>query len=638
MDKTFFEYFKKEYIKNEEHRKIIELCHKSSDLCFEDSAKAIEYASLALDTAEQLTDPGHHNFNILALISVAYAYWYHNNLTVGEAFAQRALDMHNDSYRNHICEGRIWSLLALFAAQKGEWSLALHHFEKAVKTEINECCGENFRMMQLNNLAGVHNHLGDLKASLKIIEEIVEHYKSNKNWLTYCQVLLNKAVVLHKLNDLDNSIFAINEVLDVYINENLSNLEMKGLIYSNLSAVKLDKDQSETAEVEIEESWKVENKIGFSHHHFDLITNTVRSLTRRDRLDEAEKLFKENIQKVQVENCLNYPRLLSAGIILYKKLGDLQTIIDLQNDLLQFKDRNFDQALAEQQAKFNAIYEFEKSENEKEIYRIKNIQLATLNEELSQVNDEVSSQKESLMKLNEQLQNMIATKDRMFSVIAHDVRNPFQNLLTTLESLTEHYDSFSDSEKKKYLFKSNEMVHKLIDFFENLLEWSRIQTDSISAKFIELKLDKIISDVLYFSEDKIKIKELSIIREYDDDIAICGDYHMMHSIIRNLINNAIKFSFPRKKLIIRALKFDDLTEISIIDEGTGISEDNIKKIFDPDIMFSKNGTDKERGFGLGLVLTNEFIKKHNGTIKCISTPGKGTTMKIRIPCCRFMIE
>ena len=638
MDKSFFEYFRKEYAKTEKHIEIIDSCEKSSILCLEDSALGLEEAGKALDLAEKLNDDTHKKYQILALITIAYAYWYHNNLAVGESYAVKALDMHNETSEKHICAGRIWSLLALFAAKKGEWSLALHHFEKAAKSEINICCSENFRMMQLNNLAGVHNHLGDLDASLKIIEEILVYYRKNNLWLSYCQILLNKAVILHKLKNYDVAVSIIKETSEIYKREKLNNPTIKGLIFSNLAAVLLDKDEEETAEIELEEAWKVEQEIGGSHHHYDLVTNTVRSLTRRNKLGEAEKLFKQNIESVQLENKLNYPKLLSAGILLYKELGNLEEIVNLQNDLLLFKDNSFDQTLAEQHAKFKALYEFEKNEREKEIYRLKNIELAALNDALSQVNEEVSSQKESLLILNEQLHNMIATKDRMFSVIAHDIRNPFQNLLTTMESLTEYYDSFSDSEKKEYLYRSNEMVHKLIDFFENMLEWSRIQANTISTKFEELNLNRIINDVLYFSEDKIKTKGLEIIREYDENSIICGDSHMMQSIIRNLVNNAIKFSYPHKKLIIRALRINDLTEISVIDEGTGISEENIKKIFDPEIMFSKNGTDKERGFGLGLVLTNEFIKKHNGTIDCISTPGKGTTMKVRIPCCRYLVK
>lgn len=636
MEKVFFDHFNDEHAKTEKHEKIVELCRESSNLCLTDSSQALDASTTALDLAENLDDDENKNLLILALISVSYAYWYHNNMAIGETYAHRALDSFNESEQKHICEGRIWSLLVLFSAKKGEWTLALHHFEKAVKADMNVCCGKNFRMMQVSNLAGVYNHIGDYESALTLIDDVVDYYKENNEWISYCQILLNKGVILHKQNKYSEALEAINKTLETYTRENINDLHMKSLIFTNMASVKLDLYPDAIVDPENEVSRQIENEIGRTHHHYNHVTNTIRSYIRQNKLMEAEEIFNEKIKRVRNESMLDYPKLLAAGIILFKKKGDLQTVIDLQNELLLFKDQSFNNTLAEQQAKFKAIYEFEKSENEKEIYRLKNIELASLNEKLSQVNEEVINQKDSLISLNEQLQNMIAHKDRMFSVIAHDVRNPFQNLLTTMESLTDYYDDFTDSEKKKYLHKSNEMLHKLIDFFENLLEWARIQTDTLKTNFVKLKLNKIIDDVLYLAEDRIKSKRLTVVRDYEKEIVFCADLHMIQSVIRNLINNAIKFSYTDKKIIIKAFSVDNITHMSIIDEGTGISEEDIAKIFDPEVLYSQNGTDKERGFGIGLVLIKEFIKKHNGTLECKSTPGEGTTMTAKIPCCNAL--
>jgi signal transduction histidine kinase len=166
---------------------------------------------------------------------------------------------------------------------------------------------------------------------------------------------------------------------------------------------------------------------------------------------------------------------------------------------------------------------------------------------------------------------------------------------------------------------------------ENLLQWSRIQSNNIEYQPQNLKIVEIVSNsvsVFFLHANK---KNITIQLYIDSRFYIFADYNMITTVVRNLISNAIKFTYRNGKIIISAKRENDFIEISIADSGIGIRFENIKKLFQIDQKFKTDGTAGEEGTGLGLILCKEFIEKNRGKIWAESVFGKGSTIKFTLP-------
>lgn len=250
---------------------------------------------------------------------------------------------------------------------------------------------------------------------------------------------------------------------------------------------------------------------------------------------------------------------------------------------------------------------------------------------LSDKNLEIEVQKQRLQELN-------ATKDKFFSILAHDLISPFNAMLGLSELMTKHVQSEGNQELKLYIELLGQTIKQTYSLLENLLEWSRTQTGRIkySPKTIALRqivLDNIELNALKFSEKEI-VNELVI----DNNSLVTVDPNMLSTILRNLISNAIKFTPNKGKVSFTAMELtnnnDDSKKsilLTISDTGMGISPENQKKLFKIEENFTTHGTNKEKGTGLGLILCKEFVEINGGKIWVESEEGKGTSFHFTIP-------
>ncbi|MDA3815830.1 MAG: PAS domain-containing sensor histidine kinase [Prolixibacteraceae bacterium] len=248
---------------------------------------------------------------------------------------------------------------------------------------------------------------------------------------------------------------------------------------------------------------------------------------------------------------------------------------------------------------------------------------------LEERQQQIEKQAEKLTLANGQLSLLNATKDRFFSIIAHDLRNPFNNILGFTEILNDNDTNINDEEKKeitKQLFLSASNTYELL---ENLLEWSRTQSNRITFKSQQVDLENICQEVidsLIYNSKNIKIKYLPT-----EKIELVVDSNMFKTILRNIISNAIKFSHKNGLINIDALKNSEKVTITISDNGIGIEKENLSKLFDLTQKLSTIGTAQEKGTGLGLIICKEFVEKHGGEIWVESEVGNGSDFKFTIP-------
>jgi PAS domain S-box-containing protein len=238
----------------------------------------------------------------------------------------------------------------------------------------------------------------------------------------------------------------------------------------------------------------------------------------------------------------------------------------------------------------------------------------------------------TLTENEDRLKDLVATKDKFFSIIAHDLRSPFNSIIGFLELLLSNYESLNDAEKKSYLKLIDDDTKKTLKLLDNLLEWAKVQTGKISFDPKNQKLSPILKSVEDTIEASLKLKLLQLkYKGMSDRIEVFGDTNMLTTIFRNLISNAIKYSHPGGTITVHINAKSDQLEFIIEDSGIGMNEEAKKRIFVINEQISTPGTANETGSGLGLILCKDFVERHNGKIWVESEIGIGTKIGFSIP-------
>lgn len=224
-----------------------------------------------------------------------------------------------------------------------------------------------------------------------------------------------------------------------------------------------------------------------------------------------------------------------------------------------------------------------------------------------------------------------ATKDKLFSVIAHDLRLPFNGILGFLELLLDKEAGYSDPEKENFIKIIADSSRTTLSLLENLLEWSKIQSGNTGFNPVLHKLGDIVNNVLEQTEINANHKNIQLVSEISEKITVLADSGMLKSILRNLIVNAIKYTNQGGTISVSARQDKKNTTVSVKDNGIGIENEILGKLFDVTEKISTIGTKNEKGSGLGLVLCKEFVVKHGGDIWAESQKGQGSTFIFTLP-------
>lgn len=238
---------------------------------------------------------------------------------------------------------------------------------------------------------------------------------------------------------------------------------------------------------------------------------------------------------------------------------------------------------------------------------------------------------EKIKKYVTELEELNATKNRFFSIIAHDLKNPFQGLLAFSSYLKNEIDELTNEEIHEFSEGIYETADQLFSLLNNLLTWSMVQIGNIDYKPVILNLHEIVNEVIDILKINALKKNISIHNGMNKHTIIFADRNMMSSIFRNLISNAIKFTGQGGKVEIFSNEKDDFFEIDISDTGVGMDDKRLGEIFRIGYHVSTKGTDKEQGTGLGLILVKEFVEKNGGSIRAFSKLNHGTNFRFTVP-------
>jgi len=246
------------------------------------------------------------------------------------------------------------------------------------------------------------------------------------------------------------------------------------------------------------------------------------------------------------------------------------------------------------------------------------------NYQVHKMKDEIDGQSNKLKQLN-------STKDKFFSIIAHDLKNPFNSIAGFTDLMIENNEIYDAAKRLKFLKIIKGSTAKVSSLLDNLLMWANSQSGNLKFNPKNINLALQVTGVISFLEIQAINKDIAILNRVEKNVYVKADENMLDTILRNLISNAIKFTQPKGEIHIYSVLKKDFVEITVKDNGVGMSADEITAIFSVNEINSSLGTFNEQGSGLGLILCSDFVESHGGKIWVESEVNKGSEFKFTLP-------
>ena len=408
-------------------------------------------------------------------------------------------------------------------------------------------------------------------------------------------------------------------------------------------------------------AWTKFQEIGWLYYEADILHGIANVLTKQGKFDEAILSYKKSLQLAQKYNreLLLRKQIYLALSEVYQKKGDYEHA--LENHILasKYNDSITEKQKFEQIANLEKQYETEKKENEiirlqarhdlMDVQLQKNKQLKVLGFvtaslllifvffmliryfDKAKLNKLLESKNRKIERSENELRRLNMSKNKFFSIIAHDLKNPFHTVMGYSYLLSNDYDSFTEAERRKFAVDIHQSTNNIFRLLQNLLEWSRSQTGRLEHNPREIEFKRIFENAVSVLRSIAEQKNIRIEFNFDDNLSLFADPQMIETVLRNLINNAIKFTPENGLIEITARQDGTHISICVKDSGIGISEEEASNLFKIDSTVKRKGTNNEDGSGLGLILCREFVQKNNGTIEVTSAPGQGSSFVFSVP-------
>lgn len=615
--------------------------------------KGIEYANKALEIATQMDSK---KDIAEAIGNVAINHWAKSEFNLALENDLKALKIYEEI---NDLEG-----ISVICTNLGTVYLDLFDYENALKYDfkslkISQEQGLNdVYILTLSNLSSIYLEQKNYAKALEYIQEAIEFSEKHNIKVNLASQLTTLGEVYKLQEDYNKALTSYKKAL--YIFKKDKNNYGTAISLYNIGDTEYHLKNYTSASNYFEESLTLSQKIN----------DQVGILLANKSIGEVHKQQKKyNAAKYHYDIALQWANKLNSnedklGIYknyaeLYKAMGEFEKALQYLENYNVLKDsinsKNSSNQIAEMQTK----YESEKKDKENELLR-QNSEIQTLaiakqtslsntfigvsilvilliiillsrfaikkkaNLQLVHKNEVISTQRDELKQIN-------STKDKFFSIISHDLRSPFSNILGFTNLLAEDYDTFDEAEKKDIIIQLNKSAKTTFDLLANLLTWSQTQTGQIEINKENLNLKELVENTITPYQCNAIQKDIEIITNIPPNITIEIDRNTSYVFIGNLINNAIKFTPKGGTITINTQENKDTIELNIIDSGVGMTSEKIEKLFKIEEHISTKGTNDEEGTGLGLILSQEFIHKNGGNISVTSELGKGSKFIISLP-------
>ncbi len=501
--------------------------------------------------------------------------------------------------------------LGVLYAKIGEFEKALQNYRKAL--QLNETVGNrDFELMTYNNIGYLYYHVKQdydsgvyyLNKSSKLAQElgVMESYLSTN---------INLGNIFLARGEYEK---ALQAYLNVYNTEGLAERKYEySATLINLGLVYLSLGNFDKAEEFTEQGLRIAMNKGFLEFASYAYGNMV-------SIDSAQG---EYLEALQYKDSTHAIRDSIWNQDVKNRIAEVEFEYELKqkdelNSLLQEKNQVQAELITRQRyLVIGAIII---------IFLLVTLAFVIRHDQkkLKKLNKTLDDQKARLEKLNQ-------TKDKFFSIIAHDLKNPFDALLGLLAELDEHYEEFDEKMKKEIISSLLQSSQTTFNLLINLLEWSRSQRGLLENKPEKNSLHNVAEAVLEFTFSRAKFKKQEVKNLIDEDLVVYADPQLLQGILINLVNNAIKFTPQQGKIEITAEITTKEVSVCVKDNGVGIDQEKQARLFRIDTDVHTKGTDNESGTGLGLIMVKEYVDLMGGKITIKSGPGKGSTFCFTLP-------
>jgi len=542
--------------------------------------KAIEYYLKSLKYCKEINDEEGIAMNYT---DIGNLYYDHENFGYAKKYYQDALTIYekledlSGIASSYINLGNSYS-------DDGEVAFGIDYFKQSIilYETLNDQIG----------IATNYNNIGDCYLTLKKYKEAYEFFtkalkiiKIEDDADLMAVIYINMADVYEKWNEVDKVIYAAKKSLKLSQKIGKLTYQLDNLMFlANAYEVKGDNKQA----------------LNYYKQHDKI----------KDLLFDADQ--EENIQLFNALNELD-------------KTHYTITKLSNENEISQLKyeaEKKITYFLIFSMVVFAffLILAIHQQSAKKKAYNL----LAFRNYQINKMNDEIELKSEDLKRMNK-------TKDKFFSIIAHDLKNPFNSIKGFTELMIENNTEYNEEKRLKFLKIVRDSTNKASNLLNNLLIWANSQSGNLTYNPQKIEMVRHVMDVVSLLEIQAIKKEIDIYNNIDHNICVEADVNMLNTILRNLISNAIKFTKPNGEIKILSSLQNQMVQITVKDNGVGMSKQDVENLFGIDVKNSNIGTANEEGSGLGLILCKDFVEKHGGKIWVNSEINQGSEFIFTIP-------
>jgi signal transduction histidine kinase len=564
---------------------------------------------------------------------------------VGDLYTQigsyhQAIDYYNialtyakrEGNPKHFCS--IYRLLGNAYYYMGEYDKSLEsHMESLHFAQENRDEG---------GIAAAYNNIGLINTQLKKYDTALEYYQNAEKVFGKMENLTNQGMAIINIgnifyfkDELDNALVYYQKAYNIF--EKTNEAKDVALAAQNISVIyTLKKDEDNAiyfAEKALSLYLKASNAWGIIH----LAQNLGYIYFEKEDLAKTEYYFNLSLEYAEQTNTL--PLLITTYNSLqqlYENKGEYEKAFKYLKQQYILNDSIHKKETTERLSELESKYQVNQKEKENQLLKkyftyisllsllivailLFNYRLKVLsNRKLREKNLQIEKQNNELAEIN-------LTKNKFFSIIAHDLKNPLAAFIGLMEVFQLKLPIMTREEQQGLLKQISLLAESTFDLLENLLKWSRSQVGTLEFKPEKNSLNKIVDDAIKVLSWNAQLKEISIENKLVSEISIIADENMIATIIRNLLSNAVKFTNNGGKITIYSSTTENEISIFVKDNGIGISQSDQEKIFKIDSKLRNPGTANEPGTGLGLILCKDFVEKHGGKMFFDSTLDEGST-------------
>ena len=548
---------------------------------------------------------------------------------------------------NYNLDGMLYesyNLLGVINSYQNKYNLAIHNYKKSLSFSPTRIDSLQLKI----NISTIYIDSNKTDLASLYIDEVLQFDNDHPNsldpyWLFYAN--LNKSNIEISFDD---KLGYINRAIKyAELTEDLhlllqANIQLAGIYLDfnkYIDALTLSKLNLNLAKQYNYKELEDRTLLILAKANYQLNNNTI-SIKYLDSInfEKAPEWIKINVNQLAFDNYVKIGNYKGACIVAGKQIRYLDSLVNVKDD----------KAYAEYAKKYQTEKKINENKlllKEKELIEVEMRSKKTTNiflwlmvvivivafiivENRFRL---VKKLYKTVNKQNKELEIAIKAKKRFFSIIAHDLINPFNSILGYTQLLQNNFDNLSESEKKEYIKNINKGASANYNLVENLLEWVRIQEGRFIVKLEFLNIQELVNAAIEPYKLITNSKNLKVIVAFQKDCSFFSDKNVLKTVIANLFSNAIKFTQPGGSITIQCYLTKTTSCIEIRDTGVGMSNKKLAQVFSIDKKSSTLGTNKEKGSGLGLIICNDFVKLVKGELKIESSINKGTKVKICLP-------